>query len=100
MAQHRDRSVRRYESFSAAVDMFSQLEVQRAQAEHAAQEGAAWKKVARLNPPGGRVGDLVAQEEADAEGGAARGAGGGGGRAPWAAAQRRHIGHGLARWRT
>ena len=68
MAQHRDRSVRRYESFSAAVDMFySQLEVQRAQAEHAAQEGAAWKKVAKIkSAQEGRVGDLVAQEEADA----------------------------------
>jgi predicted ribosome quality control (RQC) complex YloA/Tae2 family protein len=49
MAQHAGRSVKRFASFSEAVDdFFSLLEVQQAHAEHAAQEAAAWKKVDKI----------------------------------------------------
>lgn len=49
LSQHTGKRLVRFGSFSeAADDFFSKIEVQRAAAEYAAQQGAAWKKVDKI----------------------------------------------------
>ena len=67
MAQHAGCDLKRFASFSEAVDdFFSRLEVGKAQAEHAAQELAAWKKVDKIKQSqDDRVGELRNKEAED-----------------------------------
>lgn len=49
MAQHAGRRILRFGSFSEAIDdFFSKIEVQRAEAEHKAQQNQAWRKVDKI----------------------------------------------------
>ena len=67
MLQHASKALRRFGTFSEAVDeFFSQLEAQRAQQAYEAQQNAAWKKVDKIrNAQEGRVDGLRSKEAAD-----------------------------------
>ena len=67
MAQHHERQLKHFSSFSEAVDeFFSLLEVSKAEAEHAAQEASAWKKVDKIkNSQESQVERLRSKEQED-----------------------------------